>query len=208
MTPCSVQLQQLNSVPLAVIQHQVRTSELSRVVPECCGLVWAVLRAQQARAGRHVAIYWDGSIRLEVGVEVLGPFTEQGEVVRSATPAGKVASTTHFGPYGGLGVAHDGVRQWCKANNHRLAGPSWEIYGHWQPEWNTNPSQIRRLLPAGRLRGLVYVACELSWTTCSSVPIQALPKRKTWFISVCMKGPQVSIPVKVRPIAVFPSRMP
>jgi hypothetical protein len=23
------------------------------------------------------------------------------------------------------------------------AGPSWEIYGHWRPEWNTGPSQIR-----------------------------------------------------------------
>jgi hypothetical protein len=29
------------------------------------------------------------------------------------------------------------------ANNHSLAGPNWEIYGHWQREWDTNPSQIR-----------------------------------------------------------------
>ena len=38
------------------------------------------MRAQQARAGRHVAIYWDGGIRLEVGVELYGPFAEEGEV--------------------------------------------------------------------------------------------------------------------------------
>jgi effector-binding domain-containing protein len=101
------------------------------------------VRAQQARAGRHVAIYWDGSIRLEVGVELHGPFAEEGEVVRSATPAGPVACTTHLGPYSGLGAAHDAVRQWCLANNRQLAGPNWEIYGHWQSEWNTNPSQIR-----------------------------------------------------------------
>jgi effector-binding domain-containing protein len=49
----------------------------------------------------------------------------------------------HHVSYSGLGAAHDAVRQWCKANNHNLAGPNWEIYGHWQPEWNTNPSQIR-----------------------------------------------------------------
>ena len=42
-----------------------------------------------------------------------------------------------------LGAAHDGVRQWCRASNYRLAGPSWEIYGHWQREWNDDPSQIR-----------------------------------------------------------------
>ena len=143
MTSPVVQLLQLESVPLAVIRRQVSSSELSRVVPECCGLVWNTVRAQQAKAGRHVAIYWDGKIRLEVGVELAGPFAEDGEVVRSATPAGAVASATHFGPYGGLGTAHDAVRRWCKANNHRLAGPNWEIYGHWQNEWNTDPSRIR-----------------------------------------------------------------
>ena len=143
MRSYAVQLRQLNSVPLAVIRRQASASELARVVPECCGLVWNAVRAQQARAGRHVAIYWDGNIRLEVGVELDGPFAEQGQVVRSATPAGAVASTTHFGPYDGLGAAHDAVRQWCRANNHRPAGPNWEIYGHWQREWDADPSQIR-----------------------------------------------------------------
>ena len=143
LTSPGVQFDQLDSVPLAVIRRQASASELSRVVPQCCGLVWNAVRAQQARAGRHVAIYWDGSIRLEVGVELHGSFAEQGEVVRSATPAGTIVSTTHFGPYGGLGAAHDAVRQWCKANNHRLAGPNWEIYGHWRREWDGDPSQIR-----------------------------------------------------------------
>ncbi|MDA4112746.1 MAG: GyrI-like domain-containing protein [Thaumarchaeota archaeon] len=143
MTAFAVQLQQLNSVHLAVIRRQARSSELSRLVPECCGVVWNALRAQQARGGRHVAVYWDDSIRLEAGVELNGPFVEQGEVVRSATPAGAVASTTYFGPYGGLGAAHDAVRSWCAANNHDLAGPNWEIYGHWRPEWDANPSLIR-----------------------------------------------------------------
>jgi effector-binding domain-containing protein len=143
MASSAVQLQQLDGVPLAVIRRQARASELSRVVPECCGLVWNAVRAQQAQAGRHVAIYWDGSIRLEVGVEIYEPFAEDGQVVRSATPAGAVAWTTHFGPYSGLGSAHEAIRQWCGANNHELAGPNWEIYGHWQSEWNTNPSQVR-----------------------------------------------------------------
>jgi effector-binding domain-containing protein len=143
MTSYTVQLQQLDSVPLAVIRRQASAPELSRIVPECCGLVWNAVRAQQTKAGRHVAIYWDSGIRLEVGVELFGPFAGQGEVVRSATPAGAVASTTHFGPYQRLGAAHDAIRQWCSANHHSLAGPNWEIYGHWLDEWNTNPSLIR-----------------------------------------------------------------
>ncbi len=143
MTSFAVQLTHLNSIPLAVVKRQARPSELSRIVPECCGLVWNSVRKQHAKAGRHVAIYWDGTIRLEVGVELHGPFTEEGEIVRSATPGGLVASTTHLGPYSQLGAAHDRICTWCRENNHRLAGPNWEIYGHWQPEWDKNPSQIR-----------------------------------------------------------------
>jgi effector-binding domain-containing protein len=143
MTSNAVQLQQLKSIPLAVIRRQVKQSELSRLVPELCGLVWKEVRAQQAKAGRNVALYWDGAIRLEVGVELLGPLTGHGEVVLSGTPAGAIASATHIGPYGGLGATHNAIHQWCTANNRTLAGPSWEINGHWQPEWNTDSSQIR-----------------------------------------------------------------
>jgi effector-binding domain-containing protein len=101
------------------------------------------MRAQNARAGRNVALYWDGAIRLEAGVEALGPFVERDEVVRSATPGGLVAAVTFFGPYAGLGAAHAAIRNWAKGNRRQLEGPNWEIYGHWQETWNTDPSQIR-----------------------------------------------------------------
>jgi effector-binding domain-containing protein len=139
----NVQIQQVDSVPLAVVRRQARPSELSTLVPEGCGLVWEAVRSQRTKAGRHVAIYWDDSIRLEVGVELLGPFTDDGDVVVSATPAGTVATVTHLGLYAGLGAAHDAVRRWCSEHGQRLAGPSWEIYGHWQREWDADPSAIR-----------------------------------------------------------------
>jgi effector-binding domain-containing protein len=142
MACSAVQIQHLRSVPIAVVRRQASAADLSRVVPECCGLVWEAVRLQKTKAGRNVAVYWDGDIRLEAGVELLGPFVEQGEVVCSAIPAGTVATAAHFGPYRGLGAAHEAVRQWCIANNHKLAGPNWEIYGHWQEEWNANPSRI------------------------------------------------------------------
>jgi effector-binding domain-containing protein len=138
-----VQLQQFNSIPLAVIRSTARPDELSRVVRRHCGLVWNVLRAQQVRGGRHVAVYLDSAITLEVGVELSAPFVERDDVVRSATPAGTVASVVHLGPYSGLGAAHQAIHDWSKATNHPLAGPKWEIYGHWKPEWDDDPSQIR-----------------------------------------------------------------
>ena len=143
MSQYNIRLESLDSIPVAVIRRNVRQADLPRIVPECCGIVWNALRAQGVRGGRHVAIYWDTGIRLEVGAEVLVPFSEQGDVVRSATPAGLVAWTTHFGPYNELGAAHAAARDWCKKSGHATAGPNWEIYGHWQQEWNSNPSQIR-----------------------------------------------------------------
>jgi effector-binding domain-containing protein len=143
MASYAVQVEHLESVSLAVVRRQARQQDLPRLIPECCGLVWEVVKAQRTKAGRHVAICWDGSIRLEVGVELQGLFVDDGEVVCSATPAGAVASTTHFGPYGGLGAAHDAIHRWCEANGRQLSGPSWEIYGHWDQAWDADPSRIR-----------------------------------------------------------------
>jgi hypothetical protein len=61
MTRYAVQVEWLDDIPLAVIRRQVSRMELARVVPGCCGLVWNAVRAQQARGGRHVALYLDGS---------------------------------------------------------------------------------------------------------------------------------------------------
>lgn len=140
-----VRARQVESVPLAVVRRQTRQADLPRVVPEGCGLVWNALRAQGIRGGRHVAVYWEWepAIRLEVGAEVGSPFVEEGGLVRSATPAGLVATVTHFGPYAEMRDAHDALHVWCTAEKRRLAGPSWEVYGHWQSEWDADPSKIR-----------------------------------------------------------------
>src|SRR5690348_15716498 len=95
-----VQLEKVAGRPLAVVRRRARPQELSKVVPDACGLVWGVLRAQQIKgAGRHVAVYLDSQINLEVGVEMDAPFAGHGEVVGSALPAGLVAGTVHLGPY-------------------------------------------------------------------------------------------------------------
>jgi effector-binding domain-containing protein len=140
----TVQLQQVPQRPLAVVRRRAARQELAKVVPEACGAVWNVVRAQKLQgAGRHVAVYLDDVINLEVGVELDSPFEGSGEVVPSATPAGEVATVAHFGPYGGLAAAHDAIHQWCRNNHRTLGGPSWEVYGHWLPEWNQDPSKIR-----------------------------------------------------------------
>jgi effector-binding domain-containing protein len=154
----NVRLEHVEGRPLAVVRRRAAAHELSKVVPDACGTVWAVVRSLQiSGAGRHVAVYLDDQINLEVGVELATPFAGSGEVVGSATPSGLVATTTHYGPYGQLHSAHKAIRDWCRENGQTFAGPSWEVYGHWKDEWNSDPSRITTevyyLLVAGKRSG-------------------------------------------------------
>ena len=139
----NIRLETADTRPTAVVRRRAALQQLPKVVPEACGYVWNALRAQQIKgAGRHVALYLDEQINLEVGVELDAPFSGAGDVIASSLLAGRVATTTHFGPYQQLGAAHQAIRAWCAQHGHALAGPNWEIYGHWLDEWNSDPSKI------------------------------------------------------------------
>ena len=45
--------------------------------------------------------------------------------------------TSFFGSR--LGEANRAIHAWCRANGRQTAGPSWEVYGHWNPD----PAQLR-----------------------------------------------------------------
>ena len=143
----SVSLTSVISAPLLVVRRRATLPELSKVVPEACGLVWTFIRRTQvASPGRNVAVYLNDNIDLidlevgvEVGADVAADGAAGGEVTLSKTPSGTVVTTTHFGSYTRLPGAHEAIRQWCKAHQHPLAGPNWEVYGH----WSDDPAKLR-----------------------------------------------------------------
>lgn len=140
-----VTLSRQEALYTAVIQSQspVPARELARFVPAACGEVWSWFRSNHLpKPGRNIALYSDQGM-VEAGAEVAEPFTGSDRVRCSQLPAGLVAGTVHFGPYGGLGEAHEAVRRWCDENGHLRAGRCWEIYGHWEESWNDDPSCIR-----------------------------------------------------------------
>ena len=143
MNAYPIRIEQVPGIPLAVVRRRASPAELATLVPECCGLVWSAIRNQGLKGGRNVAVYRDAAMNVDIGVEMDGPFAERDGVVRSFTPSGAVASATHFGSYRDLGAAHAAIRDWCRAHRRPLAGPSWELYGHWRNEWNDDPSPIR-----------------------------------------------------------------
>ena len=142
--PYDIRLENVAEIPTAVLRLRANMSDLPKVIPQACGDVWKVIRAQQVTgAGRHVSLYLDDQVNLEVGVELEHPFAGHENVVASKLPAGRVATTTHLGPYPQLHLAHQAIRDWCAAQGHTPTGVNWEIYGHWQDAWNNNPSAIQ-----------------------------------------------------------------
>lgn len=140
-----VHLEQFPGKPLAVVRRQAGSrQQVGAIIQKACGDVWNVIKSQRITgAGRHVTVYLDPNFNLEVGVELAAPFAGHGDVVGTSLPAGSVATTTHLGPYPQLADAHQAIKQWCAAKQLELAGPCWEIYGHWLDEWNRDPSKIR-----------------------------------------------------------------
>jgi effector-binding domain-containing protein len=139
-----VRVEHADPRPMAAVRRRAGQDQLAQVIPDACGEVWRFIRANAIpNPGCHVAVYLDGEINIECGALVPDPFPEGGAVIRTATPGGLVATTTHFGPYNRLGDAHRAIVDECAARALRLAGPNWEIYDHWDDAWNDDPSKIR-----------------------------------------------------------------
>lgn len=141
--PYQIKLANTQTIFTAVIRSRVQPKELSKFVPAASGEVWSFIRsAALPRPGRHVAMYLDTGL-VEVGAEVSERFTGNERVDCSELPAGRVVTTTHFGPYARLGDAHSEIRRWSAEHGHQLSSICWEIYGHWDESWNADPSKIR-----------------------------------------------------------------
>ena len=122
------------TLPIASVPHRFR---------EFLDQVYAAGRAGLASLdGQNIFVYHprpDGHADVDFGVGVRAPFTATGAVVLTETPAGRVATTTLWGDYAHLGDAHAAITAWCQAQGRRLAGPRWEVYGH----WHDNPAERR-----------------------------------------------------------------
>jgi len=118
---------------LAAIRSVTTPSDLGRTIGRSLGVIWPTLREQGARFGHNIFVYRDGeagTLVVDVGVEVLGHFTELGEIRILQTPSGEVATATHYGnDYTQMTPVYQALAQWCATNARQPAGVNWEIYG-------------------------------------------------------------------------------
>lgn len=159
MPDSGVSLIETTARPTIVVARQTTWGEFPSVWGSMLDEVYTVVRrasVDQARPGvdrwQNVMLYRDDVPNVEVGVLAPGPFSQAGNVISSALPAGLTASITHRGPYAELDAAHRAVRDWCAAQGHQLAGPRWEIYGHWREDPSDLETEIHYLLRADERR--------------------------------------------------------
>jgi effector-binding domain-containing protein len=95
---------------------------------------------------QNVMLYKDDRPDVEVGVLTSARFESSRRVVPSALPGGEVATAIHSGDYARLGVTHDAVREFVAAHGRELAGPRWEVYGHWREDPSELETEIFWLL--------------------------------------------------------------
>jgi effector-binding domain-containing protein len=128
----AVEVKQLPEQPIAVVHGRATMANLPARIRELFDQFYASF---QAKGGLNIVLYAGsvaGDFEIACGVQV-----EQGG--NASTPAGAVATTVYMGPYDQMKPAHTAIHQWARENNRRLAGPSWEVYGH----WNDDPAKLR-----------------------------------------------------------------
>jgi hypothetical protein len=131
------------SRPVAGVRAQVPRGRVAQMFGHYLDQVYAAGRAGAVRLdGQNIFIYRAATadeLTVDFCVGVTAPFPAIGAVVPMETPFGVAATTTHYGEYGRLSDANAAIVAWCRANNRRRAGPSWEVYGH----WHADPAQLR-----------------------------------------------------------------
>lgn len=129
--------------PVAGVRAQVPRGQVGQLFGKYLDQVYAAARSGAVTLdGQNVFIYrgaTGGLLTVDFCVGVAAPFEAVGLVQPLQTPAGPVAMTTHVGDYARLGDANAAILAWCAANGRTPAGPSWEVYGHWNPD----PAELR-----------------------------------------------------------------
>jgi effector-binding domain-containing protein len=140
--------------PVAGVRAEVQRGRVGQEFGRYLDQVYAAARTGAVTLdGQNIFIYRAANaqvLTVDFCVGTLAPFAPIGAVVPLTTPSGLAAMVVHQGDYQRLGEANAAIIAWCQANNRRRAGPSWEVYGHWQADPAALRTEVYYLLqPAG-----------------------------------------------------------
>lgn len=149
----SVSIKTVQPRILAAVRRTVRIGEIASAWRPALDQVWAFLKQHPGlrEDGHNVFLYHHPANRqspmdVDFGVEVTRTFDRAGEVYATQTPAGRVATAVHVGPYARLYETHTAIHAWAASNHVSIGGKSWEIYGDWTSEETKLETTIEYLL--------------------------------------------------------------
>ena len=146
----SISVHRVAPRPLAAVRERMTLREVPSRFAALLDQVYAAAKGGAITLdGQNVFVYRTGPgdlVDVEFGVGTEHSFAPLGRVEYLEVPGGDVATTTHWGDYSALGVAHDAVVAWCRAERLTLAGLSWEVYGHWHDDPSKRRTDIYQLL--------------------------------------------------------------
>jgi hypothetical protein len=131
--PYTVQVIQVPEHPIAIVRGHANSANLPSKIRELFDQFYAGFKGKE---GLNIVFYRGSGVAGEFDI-ACGVQLEQGG--NGSTPAGSVATTIYMGPYNQMKPAHLAIHHWARENGRQLAGPSWEVYGH----WSDDPAQLR-----------------------------------------------------------------
>ncbi len=129
----TVEVKQVPERPIAIVRGRATMANLPVRIRELFDQFYAGFKS---KGGLNVVLYHDSGVAGEFEI-ACGVQLEQGG--NAVTPGGTVATTVYMGPYDQMKPAHAAIHAWARENGRRLAGPSWEVYGH----WSDDPAKLR-----------------------------------------------------------------
>ncbi|HWA07044.1 MAG TPA: GyrI-like domain-containing protein [Ignavibacteria bacterium] len=122
----------LESQTALAIRDTCTFAELGAKFGEIYSEIGAYLKANSIKpAGYPFGIYHsvsDEKVDLEAGIPVTGEPAGSGRIYTMQTYFGKAANTAFVGPYEQLSKAWKDFAELVDADNHKLAGPCFEVY--------------------------------------------------------------------------------
>jgi effector-binding domain-containing protein len=131
--PYAVEIRQVPAGPIAGVRGLATMANLPNRIRALFDEFYAGFKG---KGGLNIVFYPGSGVAAEFEIEC-GVQVESGG--NSFTPAGTIATTAYFGPYDQMKPAHESIHKWARENGRKLAGPSWEVYGH----WSDDPAKLR-----------------------------------------------------------------
>jgi len=125
---------------VSVKSSAISIEEIGSVFSGLFGELWGFVYANQITpAGAPLSLYYtddpyQSEMVVEVGVPIAQAITETDRIKMSDLPAVTTASTIYHGSYTNVGEAYSAIVAWIEANGYHIAGPSREVYLHFDPQ--------------------------------------------------------------------------